>query len=828
MANFAKYYAKGDKRRKAFSKSRRSSSSSLVNTLFKVGTSIYKAQQRETKRRQRESARQAASYSRFLEKQEREAIRQAKQHEIALRRAERERAKAEREREKAERQRAKLEEQIRLEEEASDIEEENSLWTNIHNYVEKTVSVEDANELIAKCDYEQHNNVTDGLFTKQYPDEANSRDIASKEAELKFDIPRVQRALDLKRKEFTSNTFTKQEPTKDNIEQELIEEAKELIKAFLPWKQSKLRKLYVEEHLVERYDASYKEWSKERNLYLTKKKQLSDEIDRLKKDVENLTVAKSNYVTSRTIELYDNEKKVWESERDDFYNSLRNSTEELIDGDRDYVISAISSVVQDDDLPMEYFVDFVYDEVNERVLVDLDLPEIEDLPDKKVSITSSGKKSIRAKNQTDLKSDYVSCVFGLSMYVAHLIFNVSLKIKVIEIAGFTQRQGANFAVPEDQYVFVVSYSREIFEKIDFSLLNSFQIMNFFKHCFNMTKSCELKQINLSSAYEKMNSFVPAEYESYVANLPKQDNHQITFDNPIDSTDFGYDSSSTIAADTPMETFEKAERFLNSMHSFIDRLSRNTSINKHADNLDGVHINLTSGNFKGDGDVQTYRGKLFFCMMVDLYRSLNKMGVSLYTVTPSCYPFILLISKIYMQLEVKYVMLNVVEQSYRPFCDMIRTGEKTIPVFDRYFLLGEVLYDYKDISWYHDYLNLMKQHIGIVRDSLKENKAQISKIDLFSSFVNALGTNQQDNNKCEITDLNHLDPLFDDAARLIVHEQSGSTSLIQRKFAIGYNRAGRLMDQLEKAGVVGAAMGSKPREVMIQDENSLNNLLASLR
>ena len=78
------------------------------------------------------------------------------------------------------------------------------------------------------------------------------------------------------------------------------------------------------------------------------------------------------------------------------------------------------------------------------------------------------------------------------------------------------------------------------------------------------------------------------------------------------------------------------------------------------------------------------------------------------------------------------------------------------------------------------------------------------------------------------DMQHLDPLFEDAARLIVINQSGSTSLIQRKFAIGYNRAGRLMDQLEKAGVVGPAMGSKPREVMIQDEVSLNNLLNSLR
>ncbi len=78
------------------------------------------------------------------------------------------------------------------------------------------------------------------------------------------------------------------------------------------------------------------------------------------------------------------------------------------------------------------------------------------------------------------------------------------------------------------------------------------------------------------------------------------------------------------------------------------------------------------------------------------------------------------------------------------------------------------------------------------------------------------------------DLSHLDPMFEDAARLIVAKQSGSTSLIQRQFSIGYNRAGRLMDMMEKAGVVGQAHGSKPREVLIQDDLSLEQLLSSLR
>ena len=77
------------------------------------------------------------------------------------------------------------------------------------------------------------------------------------------------------------------------------------------------------------------------------------------------------------------------------------------------------------------------------------------------------------------------------------------------------------------------------------------------------------------------------------------------------------------------------------------------------------------------------------------------------------------------------------------------------------------------------------------------------------------------------DMNHLDPMFADAARLIVTTQQGSTSMIQRKFSIGYNRAGRLMDQLEKAGVVGPAQGAKPRDVLIQDENTLDLLLNNL-
>jgi len=77
------------------------------------------------------------------------------------------------------------------------------------------------------------------------------------------------------------------------------------------------------------------------------------------------------------------------------------------------------------------------------------------------------------------------------------------------------------------------------------------------------------------------------------------------------------------------------------------------------------------------------------------------------------------------------------------------------------------------------------------------------------------------------DLSERDALFEDAARLIVAHQQGSTSLIQRKMKLGYNRAGRIIDQLEAAGIVGAFEGSKAREVLIADEYSLEQLLNEL-
>ncbi len=80
---------------------------------------------------------------------------------------------------------------------------------------------------------------------------------------------------------------------------------------------------------------------------------------------------------------------------------------------------------------------------------------------------------------------------------------------------------------------------------------------------------------------------------------------------------------------------------------------------------------------------------------------------------------------------------------------------------------------------------------------------------------------------ESVDLSKRDKMFEECARLVVNSQSGSTSMLQRKFNLGYNRAGRIMDQLEAAGIVGGASGSKPRDVLITTEYELEKHLEEL-
>ena len=124
---------------------------------------------------------------------------------------------------------------------------------------------------------------------------------------------------------------------------------------------------------------------------------------------------------------------------------------------------------------------------------------------------------------------------------------------------------------------------------------------------------------------------------------------------------------------------------------------------------------------------------------------------------------------------------------------------------------------KIIEINRDYI---KQFVQISNYLKTKRKSLQSIFEQLVTYVNDGGIEGGNLN----ADLDDIDPMFEDAARVVVMHQSGSTSLIQRKLKLGYNRAGRIIDQLEAAGIVGSFEGSKARQVLIPDDMALEELL----
>ena len=504
------------------------------NGIVRAGVRAAKAWEREAKAQQRAHERQQAAYQRYLVQEERNRIRAIKAQEVAdrraerereaaMRREERERAKAERERQKAAQIKAKNDEIQRIEAEMDAINEENSLWCSMHHYIDPIITNADVEKAITDCLAERADIKSNNLFTIEYPAKAPFIARADLEAENKFRVNVYEIEVKEEKKNFCNtetnyNLILGEEPTKDAIVQELTDTAAKTIKAFWPWKEKRLRKEFVEKRADVTYYERHAEWQKRRDEY---KQILNKAAERLAERKASLAEQKKlskEYIEQRSEELFQAELATWTEQRNQFFDTYLQTMSNLIDGDKDYVLNAINDAFSNDaeELPMEYFLEISYDETTGKVSVDLDLPEIEDIPQNKIVVNPSEKRSVRSKSQTNLREDYANCVCGLSMYVAGIIFNTCIKIKEVEISGFTQRCGENSALATDQYVLLIRYTREQFMEIAFEKLTSLEIINFFKHNMDMTKSFVLKEINLDKAREKMEAFIPAVYEEYIA------------------------------------------------------------------------------------------------------------------------------------------------------------------------------------------------------------------------------------------------------------------------------------------------------------------------
>ena len=259
---------------------------------------------------------------------------------------------------------------------------------------------------------------------------------------------------------YIEEQFGESLPSISDLKDKFVEYANENVKSVLFWRNKAIRAKFVEENFEKFHQSckdSYDELVSEHN---EKEKERKLEIE--KRNIEN--------------NLY----------RDTIVNKV-------LTGDEEYVTNMISSIINDIKLPISFSIDYEYDPQG-RLLIDLDLPEIEDLPTTKAHLLQSGKESIKNKTTVEIKRDYAICVCGLAFYFSGVLFNVSPKISEIIISGYTQRVSEKSGNIEDQYIYSVFFKRDVFEQINVTNIDPVIAISNFEAIIDITKTFEFKSI----------------------------------------------------------------------------------------------------------------------------------------------------------------------------------------------------------------------------------------------------------------------------------------------------------------------------------------------
>ena len=259
--------------------------------------------------------------------------------------------------------------------------------------------------------------------------------------------------------EYQIPPFATPAPTIESIRIQLTNEAQTNVTGNI-FKVGKLRKQYVDDNAQSRYLAAVAAWEQSKNAYYQQQKQIE-------------------------ISEYARFQKVFEE--------TKAYMEALIRGDSDVVCGAIEDWVSSCQLPLEFNVDYEWFPERNLVFLDVDLPEIEDLPDMELTRLASGNLREKKKTQATLKQEYVTLVLGLSIFISANVFNVSPAIHSIVISGYTQRRDKAGDVNDD-YVYSIKFDREAFQK---SVLANVVPQNFcsrFENRMNITTSMIMKKI----------------------------------------------------------------------------------------------------------------------------------------------------------------------------------------------------------------------------------------------------------------------------------------------------------------------------------------------
>ena len=261
--------------------------------------------------------------------------------------------------------------------------------------------------------------------------------------------------------EYEIKPYPVPEPSMEECRAILEEKAKKEVSSLLFWTNDEKRHEYVESHMATEYQKLLEKWQKDRDNF----------------EVQEKEAKRAEYIKKK-----------------EEYEKMKKDLQEKSASPEDYINKSIEHLLKSITLPLEFSIDYEYDGSKGYLLVDLDLPEIEDLPGKKVSILSRGTVSIKDKTKKELNEDYVTCVCGLAFFFAGNLFNISHDIKKILISAYTQRLNSKTGNKENEYVYSVVFARNIFASLNVANIDPLKGLDNFEHVINVTSSGEMKKI----------------------------------------------------------------------------------------------------------------------------------------------------------------------------------------------------------------------------------------------------------------------------------------------------------------------------------------------
>lgn len=197
---------------------------------------------------------------------------------------------------------------------------------------------------------------------------------------------------------------------------------------------------------------------------------------------------------ARALDEWEARKAAFEGENDDLALSLPAAASADQAVTPDFIEQQINSWLSTLELPVDFSLQYDYDENSGVLWVDLDLPEIEDIPTEKAVEYKSGQVKAKEKSQKELRQDYVTCVFGLAVFFASYLFCLSPHISQQVISGYTQRRNDRSGEMEDNYIYSIIFDRDAFEKGRHKKTEPFAFCNGFRNRINLLATSELKTV----------------------------------------------------------------------------------------------------------------------------------------------------------------------------------------------------------------------------------------------------------------------------------------------------------------------------------------------